>query len=101
LLTAIGTLIITGDWNASEWALAITGFATALIVVVIGLFLPEAPAGILVWARAIGAALTPLVSVLIQYVFVPGSTTKAQIATAVVGVLTALLMAYVRNAPDS
>jgi hypothetical protein len=97
LLTALGSLIATGTINAPELSLAITGFVTAIVVYL----LRNRPDGVRAWTKAIGAAVTPLVSALIQYFFVPGSTTKAQLATAVVGVLTALLMAYVQNEPDS
>jgi hypothetical protein len=97
LLTALGSLIATGTINAPELSLAITGFATAIVVYL----LRNRRDGVRAWTKAIGAAVTPLVSALIQYFFVPGSTTKAQLATVVVGVLTALLMAYVQNEPDS
>jgi len=93
-------LITTGTLNAPELSLAITGLVTALVVFLVGHFLPNQEAGILAWTKAIGAALTPLVSALIQYFFVPGSTGKAQLATAVVGFLTAMVMAYVQNTPD-
>ncbi len=102
LLTALGSYITTGTLNAPEWSLAITGFATAIVVAILTAVLPDESDAVLAsWGKAIGAALTPLVSVLIQYFFVPGSTTKTQLATAFVGVLTALVMAYVQNTPDS
>ena len=102
LLSALASLIITGTVNAPELSLAITAFATAIVVAVLTAVLPDDSDNVIAtWGKAIGAAVTPLVSALIQYFFVPGSTTKVQLATAVVGVLTALLMAYVQNTPDS
>lgn len=83
-------------------SLAITGFATAIVVAILTAVLPVGSDNVIAtWGKAIGAALTPLVSVLVQFFFVPGSTTRAQVATAFVGLLTALLMAYVQNTPDS
>ncbi len=101
LLTVLGSWITTGALNAPKLSLAISGVVTALVVVLAGLIWPNQEAGVLAWARAIGAALTPLVSALLQYLFLPGSTGKAQLATAVVGFLTAMLMVYVQNTPDS
>lgn len=97
LLSALGSWITTGTLNAPELSLAITGLVTALVVYL----LRNRPDGWRAWTKATGAAVTPLVSALIQYFFVPGSTSKAQLATVVVGVLTALVMAYVQNTPDS
>jgi hypothetical protein len=96
LLTALGSWITTGTLNAPELALAITGLVTAIVV----LLLRNRPEGWRAWTKFIGAALTPLVSAVIQYFLVPGSTTKSQLATVAVGVLTALVMAYVQNTPD-
>jgi peptidoglycan/LPS O-acetylase OafA/YrhL len=101
LLSALGSLIITGTINAPELALGITGFLTAFVVLLLGRLDPNQQAGVRAWTKAIGAAVTPLVSALIQYFFIPGSTTKSQLATVAVGVLTALLMAYVQSEPDS
>jgi len=102
VLTALGSWIATGEWNAAAWSLAITGLLTAAVVAVLTAVLPdEADAFLAKWGKAIGAALTPLASALIQYLFVPGSTTKAQLATAFVGFVTAALMAYIKNTPDS
>jgi hypothetical protein len=96
LLTAFGSLISTGEWNASEWSLAITGLATAIVV----FFLPNEQTGWRAWTKAIGAAATPVVSALIQGL-ATGSFSRAELTTAVVGFITALLMAFVQNTPDS
>ena len=107
LLTAAGSYLITGEVN--DWAevwLGATGVVMALAVVVATLFLPDEEDADLIsfyttWGKAIAAAVTPVLSAGIQYLVLPGSTTRDQLATAGVGVLTAFLMAYVQNAPDS
>jgi hypothetical protein len=47
LLTALGSFIATGTLNAPELSLAITGFVTALVVVLAGLIWPNQEAGVL------------------------------------------------------
>lgn len=63
VLTALGSWIATGEWNAAAWSLAITGLLTAAVVAVLTAVLPdEADAFLAKWGKAIGAALTPLAS---------------------------------------
>jgi uncharacterized membrane protein YgaE (UPF0421/DUF939 family) len=101
VLTVLGSYIATGEWNASDWWLALTGFATAAIVAILTVLLPDNSDRFLArWGKAIGAALAPLVSAVIQSL-ATGSFSRAEWATAVVGVATAALMAYVNNTPDS
>jgi uncharacterized YccA/Bax inhibitor family protein len=107
LLTASGSWIITGQQpDSAEVWLGATGVFMALAVVVATVFLPdEEDAAVMkwyeTWGKFIAAAVTPVLSAFIQYFVAPGSTTRDALATAAVGFLTALLMAYVQNAPDS
>ena len=101
LLTALGSYITTGTLNAPELSLAITGFATAIVVAILTGVLPEDSDNVIAtWGKAIGAALTPLVSALIQG-FVTGSFSKPELTTAVVGLLTAALMYFVQPPADT
>jgi hypothetical protein len=107
LLTAGGSWLITGKVN--DWAevwLGVTGLFMALVVVAATFFLPDDSDKVLIqffltWRKAIAAAVAPVLSAFIQPSVLPGSTIRDQLATAAVGVLTAGLMAYVQNAPDS
>lgn len=100
LLTALGSRLATGEWNFSQLSLAITGVATAIVVYVLGRIFPDPNTGVLAWIKAIGAAVTPLLSALIQSL-ATGSFSRTEWATAVVGVATAALMAYVQNSQDT
>jgi hypothetical protein len=95
LLAALSSWISTGTFKAPELALAITGVVTAIVVY----FLRNQRTGVLSAAKFIGAAVTPLVSVLLQWI-VTGSFDRAELATIVVGVLTSILMYLVQNTPD-
>ena|SRR5215208_606466 len=76
-----------------EWAVAITGFITAVVVY----FVPNQDAGVLRAAKAISAAVIPLVSALIQW----GITGGAPSATVFIGVSTAILMYFVQPGPNT
>lgn len=93
LLAAWQSRIDTGQWNADQWALAITGVVTAVVVY----FVPNQNAGVLAAAKAISAAVVPLVSALIQW----GITGGAPGATVFIGVATAILMYFVQPAPNT
>jgi hypothetical protein len=96
VLTAVGSYFTTGTLNTPELSLAITGLVTALVVVIV----PNQEVGVFASSKAIGAALTPLVSALIQS-FVSGSFSKPELTTAVVGLLTAALMYFVQPPADT
>jgi hypothetical protein len=100
LLTALGSRLTTGAWDFSQLSLAITGVATAIVVYVLGRIFPDPDTFLLAWIKAIGAAVTPLLSALIQSL-ATGSWSGTEWATAIVGVATAFLMAYVNNTPDT
>src|SRR5215210_1856879 len=107
LLTALGSYLITGKVN--DWAevwLGATGVVMAFAVLVATWFLPDESDEALIkvflrWRKASAAAVAPVLSAVIQYYALPGPTTRDDLATAAatgaVGLLTALLMAYVQN----
>ncbi len=95
VLTAVGSYITTGTLNTPELSLAITGLVTALVVVIVP---PQV--GAFASSKAVAAALTPLVSALIQG-FVTGSFSKPELTTAIVGLLTAALMYFVQPKGDT
>jgi energy-converting hydrogenase Eha subunit A len=107
LLTAGGSYLITGEVkDSAEVWLGATGLFMALVVVAATFFLPDDSDKVLIqffltWRKAIAAAVAPLLSAGIQYLVSGTTITRAQVVTAVVGLLTAALMAYVQNAPDS
>ncbi len=93
LIAALGSYTATGEVNAQEWAVAITGLITAVVVY----FLPNQDSGVLASTKAIGAAVVPLVSALIQW----GVTGEAPTAQVFIGVSTAILMYFVQPAPHT
>ena len=93
LLTAAALLIDTGELNADQWALAITGLVTAVVVYLV----PNQNQGFGAAAKAISAAMVPLVSALIQW----GVTGGAPSATVVIGAITAILMYFVQSKPNT
>jgi hypothetical protein len=95
LLTVLQSSIATGEFNAPELAVAITGLVTAIVVY----FLRNQSSGVLASTKAIGAAVIPLVSALIQGL-VTGGFNTAELSTVAVGVISAILMYFVQNAPD-
>ena len=95
LLTVLQSSIATGEFNAPELAVAITGLVTAIVVY----FLRNQSSGVLASTKAIGAAVIPLVSALIQGL-VTGGFNTAELSTVTVGVISAILMYFVQNAPD-
>ena len=92
-LAALESYFATGEVNADQWAVAITGFITAVVVY----FVPNQDAGVLRAAKAISAAVIPLVSALIQW----GITGGAPSATVFIGVSTAILMYFVQPGPNT
>ncbi len=94
VIAAVGSFIATGTVNAPELALAITGLVTAALV---ALFRNQ-PTGVLASTKFIVAAATPVVSVLIQFA-VTGTFNRAEMATIVVGFLTAVLVYLSGNTP--
>jgi hypothetical protein len=95
LLAAAGSWITTGELNTPEVAVAITGFITAILVY----FFRNRPTGFLASLKFIVAAVTPIVSALLQWA-VTGSFQRAELATIIVGVGTSLLIYFTQNAPD-
>ena len=95
LIAAAGAWINTGTLNAPEVALAVTGLVTAILVY----FLRNQPSGVLSAMKFIVAALTPLVSALLQ-TLVTGDFNRAEISTLVVGILTSIMVYLVQNTPD-
>jgi hypothetical protein len=95
VLTAVGSTLTTGTLNTPALSLAITGLLTALIVVIV-----PPKVGTFASSKAFAAALTPLVSALIQGV-VTGSFAKPEVTTAVVGLATAALMYFVQPPADT
>jgi hypothetical protein len=95
LLTVLQSSIATGEFNAPELAVTITGLVTAIVVY----FLRNQSSGVLASTKAIGAAVIPLVSALIQGL-VTGGFNTAELSTVTVGVISAILMYFVQNAPD-
>jgi hypothetical protein len=95
LLTVLQSSIATGEFNAPELAVAITGLVTAIVVY----FLRNQSSGVLASTKAIGAAVVPLVSALIQGL-VTGGFNTAELSTVTVGVISAILMYFVQNESD-
>ncbi len=95
LLAALGSWIATGALNTPEVAVAIPGFITAILVY----FFRNRPSGFLASLKFIVAAVTPIVSALLQWA-VTGSFQRAEFATIIVGVGTAILMYFTQNEPD-
>jgi hypothetical protein len=95
LISAAGSWITTGELNAPEIAVAITGFVTAILVY----FFRNRPSGFLASLKFIVAAVTPIVSALLQWA-VTGGFERAEFATIVVGVSTSILVYFTQNAPD-
>ena len=95
LIAALGSWINTGTLNAPEVALAVTGLVTAVLVY----FFRNQPSGVLSALKFIVAALTPLVSALLQ-ALVTGAFNRAELSTLVVGILTSILVYLVQNTPD-
>ena len=93
LLAALESRIVTGELNADQWALAITGLVTAVVVY----FVPNQRTGFLAAAKAISAAAVPLVSALIQWGLGEGAPT----ATVLIGFATAVIMYFVQSAPNT
>ena len=93
LLAALESRIATGQWNADQLALAITGVVTAIVVYLV----PNQNAGFLAAAKAISAAVVPVVSALIQW----GLTGGAPGTTVIIGAVTAILMYFVQPAPNT
>jgi hypothetical protein len=95
LIAAVGAWINTGTLNAPEVALAVTGLVTAVLVY----FFRNRPSGVLSAMKFIVAALTPLVSALLQ-ALVTGDFNRAELSTLVVGILTSIMVYLVQNTPD-
>lgn len=93
LITAVASYLETGRLNSMDWAVAITGIVTAGVVY----FVPNQNAGVLAATKAIIAAAVPLVSALIQW----GIGEGAPGATVVVGFATAVIMYFVKPAPNT
>jgi hypothetical protein len=93
-ITAVGSWISTGTLNLPEVWLAITGVVTALVVSIV-----PAQFGAFASGKTVAAAITPLVSALT--LAVTGSFSKPVLTTAVVGLLTAVLMHFVQPASGS
>jgi len=95
LLAALGSWISTSEFNTPGLSVAITGFITAILVY----FFRNRPTGFLASLKFIVAAVTPIVSALLQWA-VTGSFERVEFATIVVGVGTSILMYFTQNEPD-
>jgi len=92
LITAVGSWITTGTLTALELSLVITGLVTALVVVIV-----PSQVGAFASSKAVAAAMTPVVSTLIQGFVIR----EPELTTAVVGLLTAVLMYFVQPPADT
>lgn len=95
LISAVGSWISTGELKAPEIAVAITGFVTAILVY----SFRNRPSGFLASLKFIVAAVTPILSALLQWA-VTGGFERAEFATIVVGVSTSILVYFTQNAPN-
>ncbi len=96
LVAAVNSAIVTGEVNAPEVALALTGFVAAGLVAVFR----NKEEGFLSATKFIVAAAVPLVSAAIQW-GVTQQFNTAEWATLVTGFLTALLVYFSSNSDDS
>jgi len=92
LAAAINSWITTGNLNANEIALGLTGVVAAILVY----FFRNQGTGFLSATKFIVAAATPIVSAIIQAA-VPGTGSAAAFSTLLLGFVTAVLVYFVGN----
>lgn len=96
LIAAVGLYLQTGSVNAPEVSLVITGLISAVLVAV----LRNSEAGLQAFAKFFAAALTPIVSAILQAV-VSGAFDRAEVITLLVGLLTSVMVYLTANRTSS
>lgn len=96
VVTAVGLWLQNGTLNAPELSLGITGFIAAVLVAI----LRNQPGTVLEAAKFFAAALTPIVSAVLQY-FVTGAWDRTEMTTLIIGLLTSILVYLAANNDSS